>query len=72
MHKYRVIIEVINSPESSPIFDPTPTERAEFVINGEARIDEMIEKYIRLLGVMGWVPENYLEKLEEYFDSVEK
>lgn len=72
MCHFKVTIEIINNPKDTLSFNSPSIEKAEFTVNENAKIDEMIEKYIRLLGVMGWVPEDYLEKLEEYFDSVER
>jgi len=72
MGKYKISIEYIEDTKNKPVLDFTPVMVAEFTINGEARADEVIEHFLKLMQVMGWSMEHYLEELDDYLDRVDK
>jgi len=70
MFKYKVIIEKIEEDKNVYIAENFP-ERAEFVIDGNARADEMLESFINLMEVMTWNMEDYKACFDKYVEMVE-
>ena len=70
MYKYKVTIEVIEDEKNFCIAENFP-EKAEFVIDGNVRADEMLEGFINLMEVMTWNMEDYKACFDKYVNMVE-
>jgi len=70
MYKYKVTIEVIEEEKNFCIAENFP-EKAEFVIGGNVRADEMLESFINLMEVMTWNMEDYKACFDKYVEMVE-
>ena len=70
MYKYKVTIEVIEEDKNVYITENFP-EKAEFVIDGNARADEILESFINLMEVMTWNMEDYKACFDKYVEMVE-